>query len=210
MRIIQIENLTVTYFGRSAFLVKAENFKFFFDPYRLPVFEEKDKADLLLVSHSHEDHCSKAEVAKIVTEETKIYGPQAVEDVLGPRVKVVIPGDVIKEKGVEVEIIRAYNEGSHFHPLDFGVGFKIKMAGQTLYFAGDTDLVPEVRDQKGVDAAFLPIGGTYTMDFEDAAEAVKIIKPRYVIPMHYGGELENTAESFAHAVGSQSQVVIFT
>jgi L-ascorbate metabolism protein UlaG (beta-lactamase superfamily) len=61
------------------------------------------------------------------------------------------------------------------------------MDGVRVYHAGDTDLIPEMKDID-VDIAFLPVGGTYTMTALEAAQATKIFKRcKIAIPMHYGG-----------------------
>jgi len=123
--------------------------------------------------------------------------------------QVVQPGDKIAEKGVLIEAMPAYNIGKLFHPETAGnVGYVLTVADMRIYHAGDTDLIPEMNDIKA-DIALLPIGGTYTMNVEEAVAAVKRIKPRVVVPMHYGrivGETDD-AHRFAQLV-EEAEVAI--
>jgi len=105
--------------------------------------------------------------------------------------------------------VPAYNVGKRFHPASSeGVGYLIELEEGVLYHAGDTDSIPEM-DGLAVDIALLPIGGTYTMNVQEAVEAVSRIKPRVVVPMHYGrivGELDD-AHRFAELV-KEAEVAI--
>ena len=148
-------------------------------------------ADLVLVSHQHGDHCSPEDIQKISGADTVVVAsPLAAAQLPGARV--VAPGDKLSLKGVEIEAVPAYNvnkfraPGVPFHPkADQHVGFIVTMQGVRIYFAGDTDHIPEMADF-ACDIALLPVSGTYVMTVEEAAEAAQTIAPEIVIPMHYG------------------------
>jgi L-ascorbate metabolism protein UlaG (beta-lactamase superfamily) len=101
-------------------------------------------------------------------------------------VKIVKAGDKFKIKGVAVEVVPAYNTDKNFHPKAQGhVGYVFTLGGKRIYFAGDTDHIPEMKDID-CDIALLPVSGTYVMTAEQAVEAARDIDPQVVIPMHYG------------------------
>lgn len=155
----------------------------YIDPWKLT---DGEKADIILITHPHYDHCSPEDIAKIQKEDTIIVATQDTAAKLKGEIKIVKPGDKIRVKDVEIEAVPAYNIGKPFHPKENGwVGYIITINGVHIYHAGDTDFIPEMKDIKA-DIAFLPVGGTYTMNAEEAARAANTIMPQVAIPMHYG------------------------
>ena len=147
-------------------------------------------ADLILISHEHSDHYHPATLRQISTPQTVILTNERVaaelagEQRIEGEVRVLQAGDVERFQEVEVEAVRAYNLTSSYHPREAGgLGFVVTWAGERLYFAGDTDLIPEMAEIE-CDVALLPIGGTYTMDVEEAVRAVATIGPQVAVPMH--------------------------
>jgi len=209
---VTIEGVEITWLKHDAFLLKGEGVVVAIDPYELRSVPEK--ADLVLVTHDHFDHCDPNSVRLVAKPDAVIVAPQNAASKLGKNVRVVKAGDVLTEKGVTVKVVPAYNvrpERQRFHPKNYGgVGYLITLAGKTVYHPGDTDLIPEMDNLGQVDIALLPVSGTYVMDAQEAAEAVKRIKPTHVIPMHYGSIVGSKAdaEKFAQLVAGQTTVHI--
>lgn len=178
---------TVKWLGHASFQIVVNKKIIYVDPYE---GNYTDKADILLVSHDHHDHCDPSKIDLIRKEDTIVIGPSGCAEKVGGKVKILKPGEKVAVDGIHVEAVHAYNVKRFrsaeipFHPKGSGLGFLITMDGKTVYFAGDTDFIPEMNDLKKVDLALVPVGGTYTMDVPDAVEAIQAIRPEVVIPMH--------------------------
>lgn len=199
---MDIDGVEINWLGHAGFRVKNSKV-IYIDPYNIP--ENSEKADLILLTHSHYDHCSVADLLKIIKGGTKIVAPVDCQSKLTrfDNISVIIlkVGEEIDFGNVKVSTLESYNVDKHFHPKEEGwLGYLIKIDKVTIYHAGDTDLIPEMQKLTGHKqpgksfVALLPIGGRFTMNSEEAFEASKIIKPTVVVPMHYGS-LEGTAES---------------
>ena len=158
------------------------------DPYCVP---RTERADLIFVTHEHYDHFSPKDIQKLIGAETVLIAPSPVAEAakeagLACAVYPVRAGESGEARGVRFEAVPAYNERKKFHPRSAGgVGFVLTVAGTRFYIAGDTDATREVK-QVRCDVAFVPVGGTYTMDAREAAEAVNAIRPAVAVPTHYG------------------------
>ena len=164
----------------------------YLDPWRLP--DGSPPADLILISHEHGDHCSPMDVQKIRKDDTVVIAaPTAASQLEAPVVSLQV-GEQTVVADVTIEAVRAYNIGKPFHPKGAGhVGFVLTLRGERLYFAGDTDVIPEMEDL-ACDIALLPVSGTYVMTAEEAAQAAELIQPRVAVPMHYGAGVVGTVE----------------
>jgi L-ascorbate metabolism protein UlaG (beta-lactamase superfamily) len=146
-------------------------------------------ADVILITHAHHDHLQPNEIARLRTDTTTIVAPRDVADALTGDVTAIEPGDSVEAGGLKVQAVPAYNtaeERLDMHPkANRWVGYVFEFGGRTFYHAGDTDALPEL-ESLDPDVAMVPIGGTYTMDWEEAAGFVKAMEPRMAVPMHYG------------------------
>ena len=152
--------------------------------------EDLEKADVILITHDHADHCKQVTVNRIRRDSTLVVAPERCLKKLGNIIRVIGPGKEIQFGEIGIRAVHAYNtkEGSStqkVHHRGNGLGYQINIEGKTIYHAGDTDLIPEMKALGPIDVAFLPIGGTYTMDVNEAVEAALAIKPKVVIPIHH-------------------------
>ena len=168
----------------------------YFDPV-LSSGGEHPQADVILISHTHSDHYSPSTLKRISKPGTVIVtnplGAKAAQaDVVPGQVRALRPGERTTVGKVLIEAVPAYNIGKSYHPKEAEtLGFIVTLYGRRIYFAGDTDLIPEMADIRA-DVALLPVGGTYTMDAKEAAQAAAIINPKVAVPMHneLGADLE--------------------
>jgi L-ascorbate metabolism protein UlaG (beta-lactamase superfamily) len=144
---------------------------------------------VILITHAHFDHYQPHEIERLRKDDTKIVAPKDIASELSGEVTAVAPGDSVEVGGVRIEAVPAYNvvdERLDMHPQTNGwVGYLIELDGRTYYHAGDTDALPEL-ERLRTDVAMVPIGGTYTMDFREAAGLVKAMSPKLAVPMHFG------------------------
>jgi L-ascorbate metabolism protein UlaG (beta-lactamase superfamily) len=174
----------IHWLGHDGFRIEGAGKVVYLDPYR--VAGDPPRADLILVSHDHYDHCSPEDVARLAGPGTVIAAPASCAGKLGGRVTVVRAGETHTLGGVTVETVPAYNLNKRFHPrANGGVGYILTLDGRRIYHAGDTDFIPEMR-ALAVDVALVPVGGTYTMTAAEAAEAVNAFRPKIAVPMHFG------------------------
>ena len=164
----------------------------YIDPFRLT--GRPPAAEIILITHGHHDHLSPVDVAKIRTATTVLVGPREVADQLAGT-RVIAPGQSLDLGAVKVRAVPAYNPAKRFHPSSAGhVGYLVTVAGLTYYHAGDCDEIPEMADL-APDVAMLPVSGTYVMTAAEAARAARAIKPRVVVPMHYGSIIGSEADA---------------
>jgi L-ascorbate metabolism protein UlaG (beta-lactamase superfamily) len=168
-------------------------------------------ATAVLVTHSHSDHYVPADIAKVRKADTRFLAPPDVVKAYGSG-QSVAPGQTVELGQVRVVVVASYNINKTNHPKSNNwVGFIIEIAGKRIYVAGDTDLIPEMQTFGQIDVAFLPAGGTYTMDATEAAEATKYIKPLLAIPYHWGSVVGTRAdaEQFAKLAACNVKVMSY-
>ncbi len=162
----------------------------YIDPFKID--KNYNDADIIFITHDHYDHYSEEDIEKIRKEDTIIIVPKAMfEKVLKngfnkENIIEVIPNRKYKVEKIRFETVLAYNINKQFHPKENAwVGYVIELNGIKYYIAGDTDITEENKKVE-CDIALVPVGGTYTMNFKEAAELVNEIKPKIAVPTHYG------------------------
>lgn len=183
------------------------------DPYGFTA--EPHDADLILITHTHFDHFSPEDIARVRTPNTVFvmpaYNMREFIDAgfTNERATFLVPHETATPlPGIKVETVPAYNVSKRFHPKDAAwVGYVVDMGGTRVYIAGDTDDLPENRTIE-CDVALVPVGGTYTMDAREAAAFVNALKPTVAIPEHYGTVAGSAGDgkAFAKLVDPSIQV----
>ena len=167
------------------------NIKIYFDPIKM---DRKYDADYIFITHSHYDHFSKEDILNIKNDNTVIIGPYDIYDKcleMGfskDKVIKVKPCEEYDYGVIRFKTVYAYNLNKNFHLKESNwVGYVLEFEGKKYYIAGDTDVIMDnLSVLKNIDVAFIPIGGVYTMDALEAAGYVNNIKPKEVVPIHYG------------------------
>ena len=182
-----LENIEVLY--HSSIRINKEK-TIYIDPFKID--RNYNDADIVFITHDHYDHYSEEDIDKVINENTTIIIPEKLLTKLLKKginknaIITVEPNEKYVVQGIKFETIPAYNTNKTFHPKENGwVGYIITLDDIRYYIAGDTDITEENKKVK-CDVAFVPVGGTYTMDFKEAANLINEIKPKIAIPIHYG------------------------
>jgi len=204
--------ICVKWLGHSSFQIKAMGKVIYIDLKKYgKVVETSEKADIVLVTHNHGDHCSPPKIQKLRKKGTVVVAPKNCASRIGGDVKPLKSGEEITVEGVVVKAVEAYNvkrfksAGKPWHPKGYGVGYLITADGRTIYHAGDTDFIPEMGQLGRVDLALLPTGDKYTMDNAEAAEAALAIKAAIAMPMH---NWETDRQVFKKMVEDKSRIKV--
>lgn len=201
------KNINIDWLGHDSFKIKTNSSIIYIDPFKI---SDNEKANIILITHPHYDHCSPEDIEKISDKETIIVSHIDCQSKLThlkiKGITYMIPNQKIKANNIIIESLPSYNINKPFHLKENEwLGFIIDLNGTRIYHAGDTDFIPEMQNVKNIDIALLPISGTYVMNVEEALKAVSIIKPDISIPMHYGkiiGNLQD-AEKFKNLCPSK-------
>jgi L-ascorbate metabolism protein UlaG (beta-lactamase superfamily) len=207
---MEIKGVKIEYLGHSGFVFTTQSGRrIAIDPFKISSGVEK--VDMILITHSHFDHCSIEDIQKIVKPGTEIVIPADAQSkiarVEGVKMEIIEPGDELTFGSVKVEALPAYNTnkfrkpGEVFHPKREGwMGYLIKFKEVIVYHAGDSDKIPEMNKLTGYGkhgnefVALLPVSGKYVMTAEEAAEVASLISPDLAVPMHYGAGVAGTRE----------------
>lgn len=179
----------------SSMVLQFDSTTLYVDPHTGPSrFAKYPAPDLVLITDIHGDHLDTATLAALPMQHGRIVAPRAVFDLLPARMQAICTvmdnGAGIDLKGVHIEAIPMYNlppAADAFHPKGRGNGYVLTIAGERIYISGDTQGIPEMRALKNIDVAFVCMNLPYTMDVDEAADAVLAFKPRSVYPYHYRG-----------------------
>ena len=176
--------------GHSTIKINKNNKIIYIDPYNIS--DGINDADYIFITHNHYDHFSEEDIKKVKNNETIIiitedlYTNTLKSGFNGMNIITVKPNENYQVEGIKFSTIPAYNTNKTFHPKENNwVGYIIELEGGKYYIVGDTDITDEIKKVK-CDVAFVPVGGTYTMDFKEAAHLINEIKPKIAVPIHYG------------------------
>jgi L-ascorbate metabolism protein UlaG (beta-lactamase superfamily) len=185
-------NLEITFIGHGTLMFTFNGKVIHADPFsKLADYSTLPKADIVLITHHHGDHCDPSAIEAIKKEKTTIILTEAcTEKVSGGTI--MKNGESKTIQGIEIEAVPAYNlvhkrdNGEPFHVKGTCNGYVITFGDKKVYVAGDTENVPEMKALKEIDIAFLPMNLPYTMTPEMVADAAKAFKPRILYPYHFG------------------------
>jgi L-ascorbate metabolism protein UlaG (beta-lactamase superfamily) len=177
----------LTWFKQASLRWQDDEITVYIDPWGTS--PDDPPADLILITHAHHDHFQPDEIDRLRKDDTRIVAPHDVADALSGDITPVTPGESHEVAGVRFTTVPAYNtreEALEMHPkANKWVGYVLELGDAAYYHAGDTDHAPELNDVTA-DVAFLPIGGHFTMNPEEAAGLARNIQPKLAVPMHYG------------------------
>jgi L-ascorbate metabolism protein UlaG (beta-lactamase superfamily) len=184
-------DLTITFLGHASLMFTYGGKVIYVDPWsKQAEYSALPKADLVLVTHEHQDHLDPAALATVRTDQTLVVCNQAGAEKL-PGAQVMANGQTLTLLGLTIQAVPAYNlvhmrqPGVPYHPPSIGNGYVVTFGDKKVYLAGDTENTPEMKALKGIDVAFLPMSLPYTMNPEMVADAAKAFRPRVLYPYHY-------------------------
>jgi L-ascorbate metabolism protein UlaG (beta-lactamase superfamily) len=207
-------NKSLQWIGHASFIYRKNGINIFIDPFNISP-SITAKADLVLITHAHFDHCNPNEIRKISKQGTRVIAaPNCFDNESFKDFEVIRAGESIDFKGINISAVPAYNVKKNrlsFHPKEKGwVGYVLEAGDGKVYHAGDTDFTDEMSMLKNLDIALMPMGGTYVMDVDEVIEAAKAMSPKTVVPMHYKAllGLEKSIAAEEKLKGAVSEAVI--
>jgi L-ascorbate metabolism protein UlaG (beta-lactamase superfamily) len=162
------------------------------DPWSQGNYEGQPKADLILITHTHQDHLDRAQIAAVRKPDTIIVAAPAVQSSIA-EATFLKNGEKAEVLGIRITAVPAYNikrgpsAGQLYHPKGRGNGYLLEMSGKRIYISGDTECIPEMKQLTNIDIAFICMNLPYTMPPEEAAQCVNEFRPKIVYPYHYRG-----------------------
>lgn len=211
---------SIKWFGHASFMFAdrdSGNSIYYVDPHDFKS-SSYEKADVIFITHAHFDHCDSDAVKKILKPDTVIVVPSGCKEKLGVKAEFidVAPNKEYDVKGFRFRTVPAYNikpDRLQYHPKSNSwVGYIFSLNNQTVYHAGDTDFIEEMKGIGKINVALLPIGGTYTMDADEAIVAANTIAADVTVPMHYrrllGDGYKAAEEKFRQGVKKSKVVVL--
>ena len=185
-------DLAITFLGHATLMISFKGKIIHIDPVSQYVdYSKMPKADVILVTHEHYDHCDLEAIGAIRTDKTLIVIPLDIAEQVKDGI-IMKNGDKKTVQGLLIEAVPAYNlvnmrsPGVPYHGKGIGNGYIITCGGKRIYIAGDTENIPEMKVLKDIDIAFLPMNLPYTMTPEMVADAAGAFQPKILYPYHYG------------------------
>ena len=193
----------------SSILVENEGKNIYFDPFNIK--DNSLKADYIFITHDHFDHFSLEDINKIKKEDTIFILPFTLKGKVNSKnVYFVKPYNNLNIDELHINVRPAYNINKRFHPKENNwVGYILDINNTSIYVMGDTDALEE-NTRLNVDYLLIPIGGTYTMTKEEAADFTNKLNPKFVIPTHYGQVVgsENDGLAFKALINKNIKVLV--
>lgn len=183
----------------------------YFDPYQLK--EEKHDADMIFITHDHYDHYEEKSIEKVLNDQTILIVPTVLEKrarILTDNLLIVEPNNTYTLDGITIDTVNSYNIDKSYHPKERNyLGYNLTINNTKYYIMGDTDRTCETNKVK-TDICFVPIGGTYTMNVEEAATYINDLKPTKTIPIHYGSIVgdKSLGTTFKNLINKEIEVEI--
>ena len=192
--------------GHAAFRFDLEK-RIYIDPYQLT--GNLPKADIIICTHSHFDHCSPEDIAKIKDENTTLVVTEDALSKISGNIQTIAPGESLDFGNIKIEAVPAYNINKSFHPKENGwIGVIVDDGNIRIYHTGDSDVIPEMKSISA-DVWLVPVSGTYVMSAKEAAKIINDVKPQVAVPMHYGAIVgsESDAKRFAELAGEYALIL---
>lgn len=197
----EYNDIGITWTGHAGFKIIYGNKKMYIDPYKLSKkYDDISDADIVFVTHNHFDHLSIEDLNNIINERTVIVSAQeCLPQLKSLKIKESIgidPHNSVKVDDLKIGTVPAYNVNKDFHPKnEKKLGFIVEFGADRLYHIGDSDIIPEMKEVNAT-IVLIPVSGTYVMTAEEASKAInELIKPKIVIPMHYGTIVGNKEDA---------------
>ncbi|HEX4227116.1 MAG TPA: MBL fold metallo-hydrolase [Bryobacteraceae bacterium] len=207
-------NLQITPIYHASVLLEWKGKAIYVDPVSAGNYAGLPKAGLILITHTHSDHLDPKELAELKKDGTIIITPEAVAKMV-TETEVLANGQSKRVNlggaSIEVQAIPMYNltrgpkPGMFYHPKGLGNAYILTIGGKRIYFSGDTECTPEMKALKNIDVAFLCMNLPYTMTPAEAAECVRIFRPKIVYPYHYRGQ---NPQEFADALKGEKDIEV--
>ena len=185
---------------------------YYFDPYKID--KKMSDADYIFITHDHYDHFDYSSIKNVINESTMLIVPACLEEKVKEitnNYTIVYPSCNYEIATLHFDTVPSYNIGKNFHLKEMNyVGYIVNIKNNKVYVMGDTDVIDEIKDIS-CDICFVPIGGTYTMNYKEASNYINMIKPKEVIPIHYGSIVGNKdlGLKFSELVNSNINVKVF-
>lgn len=184
-------DLELIFIGHSSLMMTFQGKIIHFDPYgKMADYTKLPKADLIFITHDHNDHFDLEALQSVQKNGTVVILPPMCSEMV-PEGLIMKNGESMTVQGIEVKALPAYNmvhkrsNGQAFHPKGIGNGYLLTFGDKRIYVAGDTENIPEMKALKGIDCAFLPMSVPSTMTPEMVADAARAFKPKILYPYHY-------------------------
>lgn len=185
---------------------------YYFDPYKID--KKMSDADYIFITHDHYDHFDNSSIKNVINESTMLIVPACLEEKVKEitnNYTIVYPSYNYEIATLHFDTVPSYNIGKSFHLKEMNyVGYIVNIKNNKVYVMGDTDVIDEIKDIS-CDICFVPIGGTYTMNYKEASNYINMINPKEVIPIHYGSIVGNKdlGLKFSELVNSNINVKVF-